>query len=159
MGPSNGGALGQMTPAARKKILQALEICAHVKTACRWAGVPQAVFWRWMELGAEKPNSVHGQFRARVEKAEGLAEMSAIGALRRLIDSGNVRALTWLMERKWPERWGPEPIKVEVKADGEAEKRAKITDKLSPAEIAAFGRQIAQIRSREMLPAPETDEA
>jgi Transposase len=93
-------------------------------------GINAATFYQWTARGAEKPTSVYGRFARAVAEAEAERERMAPpvpeGGLVRILEAaarnGSIRAAQWLLERQWPERWGPasaRPKAVEVENEQE----------------------------------------
>jgi len=82
-----------------------------LKTNFRWVvakrlGLSAKSFKRWMRLGEEYPGGIYSRFRDAVLKAEAEAECRAVSAIYSSGIEGQAQHLEWLLERKYPNRWG-----------------------------------------------------
>ena len=89
-----------------EKIGVAIETPAHARAAIGSLGVSHGAFYEWMRKGMVQPHSIFGQLRRRVQLAESNRELH----LTELVYKGaakDAKWAAWLLERLYPERWGP----------------------------------------------------
>lgn len=116
------------------------EIAGHIKAgnfanvACRLAGVGERIYYHWLELGKTPGNGIYSEFYEAIEEAKAERESLLVS---RLVESKNVGAYKWMLERTAPERWGKaadatrEPEKAEKL---ESTKSPESTESLTPLE-------------------------
>ncbi len=93
------------------KILEVLRVGGYVETAAQVAGVSRATFHAWMERGDPDGTKVADEpfreFRRRVDNARAEGEQASVALIRRA-GVTDWKAVAWLLERQFPERWaGP----------------------------------------------------
>lgn len=88
----------------------------HVAIAA--SGVSRATFMRWMQRGKSKRVSdvVFADLRERVEKARAEGEVRMVTVIAAAAQKGDWRAALAMLEREYPERWGP--VGVRMRDDG-----------------------------------------
>ena len=92
------------TPETREKILNALRAGNYRVAACKFAGISEETFRRWMNAGkAGDPGYV--DFVEQVKQAEAQAEASLVATIRKAAGD-HWQAAAWLLERKYVTRWG-----------------------------------------------------
>jgi len=115
------------------------------KTACALAGISRATFCRWMAKGRESQRGLYRDLCDRIEGAEEVAKSITLQSIREIAQGGKIikkvverrnekgellgytetyeelppslQAATWLLERRWPEEFGPKAL-LEVANDG-----------------------------------------
>ena len=90
----------KLTPEVTERLLHALRTGNARVMACRYAGISEPTFHRWMT--DERPE--FRKFREVVEQAEATAEVGVVANLVELSKRDHRAAVAWL-ERKAPERW------------------------------------------------------
>lgn len=89
----------------RVTIVEALRRGHFLETAAALAGCTTAQVRRWLRLGAQEDSEFHRfAVEARIAVAE--SEDAIIGLLRGAAEAGDLKAVTWYLERRHPERWG-----------------------------------------------------
>ena len=86
-------------------ISKILEEGNYREVACKMAGIHRKTLANWMKRGEHEKGGLYGELYEAVSLAEGTFEVSAV----RLIQKAALTswfAAAWLLERKWPERWG-----------------------------------------------------
>ena len=108
------------------------EIAGHIKAgnfpivACRLAGVRGRTYYHWRKLGKTPGNGIYSEFYEAIEEAN--AEREAL-LVRRLVESKNVSADKFLLERMAPERWGKAAY---TKHEPEQAEEMESSDSLKP---------------------------
>lgn len=96
--------ISSFTPETREKILGALRAGNYRVAACKFAGISDETFRRWMNAGkAGQPEYV--DFVEQVKQAEAQAEASLVATIRKAAGD-HWQAAAWLLERKYVTRWG-----------------------------------------------------
>ena len=103
------GRLSKLTPETQKTLIDALLAGNYIETACTYAGITAASYFIWLVQG-RKARALGWQnryldFLVATEKAQASAEVGAV-ALIRLAAKTEWTAAAWLLERKFPDRWG-----------------------------------------------------
>ncbi len=95
----------RLTPDIQRFIIERL-YQGHTRIAvCRVARLDERVVSGWITQGLKDKSGIYHDFAIACDKAVGDSE---IQILRQIRESGKKdwRALAWIMERRWPERWG-----------------------------------------------------
>lgn len=97
------GRPSELTPELAETIVEILRGHAYRDTAARAVGIDRSTLWRWMKRGEEESEGLYFEFCNAVKRAEALAEADA---LKGLMYAGEWQALAWILERKFPDRYG-----------------------------------------------------
>ena len=99
------------------KLVFALENASYIEDACAYAGITSATFRTWRNKAEAG------------EDAEAICKVEMLRTIKVAGEEGNIRALQWIMERKYPSQFGEtsklqinteEVIELDMKwADGE----------------------------------------
>lgn len=91
--------------ATYQAIIGALEAGHFLDTAAALAGVSTARLRAWIRAGAQPESEWHA-FATDVRRAIAKSESEVLGYLRDAAEAGDLKAATWWLERRHPERWG-----------------------------------------------------
>lgn len=97
-------------------ISKTLEEGNYREVACRIAGIDRKTLGNWMKRGEHEKGGLYLELYEAVSLAEGTFEISAL----RLIQKAALTswyAAAWLLERRWPERWGRREVPHEDEAE------------------------------------------
>ena len=117
------------------RIVEFLKSGAYIETAAKAAGIGKSTLYEWLERGAKEDKGRYRAFLEAVEEAQASDEMRGVQQLERLAnDKVTVRcpqcesavavpvpnnvalnAVTWKLERKYPDRYGGR-VKLQVEA-------------------------------------------
>lgn len=100
---NNAGRKDKLTPEVQKKIINALELGAYIKTACDFAGISRETFYNWLKKGELETDSKYADFLAQVNKTLAKAELHS---LQKIKESEQWQAHAWILERRFNSRWG-----------------------------------------------------
>jgi Transposase len=80
-----------------------------VELAAVATGIGERTVYRWLQRGERTgaANAPYQAFRAAVERARAEAEVILVARMTKAAAAGSWRAAAWLLERQYPERWGP----------------------------------------------------
>ena len=87
------------------------EICEYIamgnyiERCCQAVGIAKSTFYNWKKRG-EKGEEPYATFLKRVNKVEAKAEIKHTGIIHDIAETGNWMASAWLLERKYPNRFG-----------------------------------------------------
>jgi transposase len=144
----------KFTPDVRQKIVNAVRGGNGRETSARVAGISEATLYGWLDRGRREKSGQFNEFYEAVQKAEAEAEVEAVLRIRQASIGGQVvsrktttrtnragetvtrvdetysrpewQAAAWLLERKYPGRWGRrERLEVEHVLREQAERLAK----------------------------------
>ena len=110
------------------RLVFALENASYIEDACAYAGITSATFRTWRNK-AEAGEEVFENIFKRIRDAEAVCKVEMLRTIKVAGEEGNIRALQWIMERKYPSQFGEtsklqinteEVIELDMKwADGE----------------------------------------
>jgi len=105
--PRMRGRPTKFTPETIEKILAGISEGLPYDTACALANCDYTTFRKWMQA-AESENAGQAliDFFDNVKKAEAKAEEIHIQNIKKASDSGAWQAGAWILERRYPEKWG-----------------------------------------------------
>ncbi len=75
----------------------------YVVTACGTLGISQSAYYEWLKKGETANDGLYAEFEKAVKKAEHIAEAKW---MRDISQDEAWQSKAWLMERRYPERWG-----------------------------------------------------
>src|SRR5215211_6194992 len=96
----------KLTAKRQKAIVDAVRTGAHREQAAEAAGISRRSLQNWLargELGGEQP---YRRFAEAVREAEAQAELESLRTIEKAAAEGDWRARAWVLERRWPQRWG-----------------------------------------------------
>lgn len=107
MGRTSGVAHPQkLTRTVCDKICEGVLKGNYITTVCRSVGISSATYYIWKKKG-EKGIEPYKEFYERVTEAEAQAEMDILNVIyTSAIDQGNWLSSAWILERKYPDRFG-----------------------------------------------------
>lgn len=93
-----------------QRLLEALEGGLFIAGAAAWAGIGERTARRWLARGkadeAAEVISNYLQFWQAAQVAQAIATHRALVVINKAIRGGDWRAACWLLEHRYPERWG-----------------------------------------------------
>lgn len=92
-----------LTPEVQRAICAALEKGNYLETAASAGGVHRNTLRSWIQRG-EVGEEPYAAFLCAVKTAEDKGERLLLRTIRKGVDGWQARA--WIMERRWPARWG-----------------------------------------------------
>ena len=98
----------KLTTELTEKICEALRAGNYIETACEFAGIVPATYYRWI-ADSEKPDAgvLLVEFREAVKKARATAEVRNVALIQQAAQDPNKwQASAWWLERSFPNRWG-----------------------------------------------------
>ena len=105
--PTRRGVLGRpskLTPATRRRLLDALRCGSHYEPACRAAGISFQTFRNWLARGEREQSGQYFDFLEAVKKAEAAAELRALRLWNKAMPD-DWRAAKDFLERRHSKRW------------------------------------------------------
>lgn len=94
----------KLTLDLQAKLCKDLESGISRPAASARAGIPERTFYRWLKRGKHAASGLYWQFCQEIKKAEANLEKFHIDRLA--LGLPGWQSSAWLLERKWPERWG-----------------------------------------------------
>lgn len=89
-------------------IVEALRNGHFIDTAAALAGCSKAQAHRWLRAGAQADADADlRRFAIEANQAVAEAEDKALSYLREAVEAGDLKAVTWFLERRYPEHWAP----------------------------------------------------
>jgi transposase len=62
--------------------------------------------YRWTKRGEKQASGLFREFCMALREADAVAELRCIRRLNQAACDGDWRAAAWMLERRFPERWG-----------------------------------------------------
>jgi transposase-like protein len=148
------GIIDKYTPDRVQKIINALRAGNHLATAARYAGVSPNIVKKWVEL--------YPEFALAVDEADAASEVRNVAIIQKEAEKRWVAA-AWLLERKYPEKWGKvdrvEIYQIQKQAEAIIEElKAEGIEGVTVEQILQE-RQALVDRSAKALPAPKDEVA
>lgn len=86
----------------------------YLNVAIAAAGVGRQTFHDWIKRGesTKLADAPFAEFRSRVEKARAEGEARNVAVIAKAAQDGDWRAALALLEREFPDRWGPVSVRV-----------------------------------------------
>jgi transposase-like protein len=103
------GRPSKFTAETQARINAAIGAGAERALAAKYAGIGESTLYRWLERGQRDERAgIESKFRtfwSTVAKTEAEVQMRAL-AMIKVAGAKNWRAAIWMLERRYPERWG-----------------------------------------------------
>jgi hypothetical protein len=96
----------KLTPEIQEKLCNLLKLGVPQKYACEACGIDETTFCRWMKLGRHKTEGKYFEFHQSVIRTNSEAMSYKLAALEKASQKGNVSAITWFLEHKYPDIFG-----------------------------------------------------
>jgi len=117
----------KITEEAVKALLLAIRAGNYMHVAAKHAGIHRATFDQWLRKGANAAHGKYKTFHDLIQKALADAETRNVAVIAGAAKK-SWQASAWLLERKYPKRWGrsimehqgseDRPIKIELVTPG-----------------------------------------
>lgn len=110
----------KLTPQLIVDAEKLVKVGNYVVTVCEYIGIDESTWYRWMRDGEKARTGIKRKFYKTIKKAEAEAEIRLIADLQKIAQVDlKWQALAWMLERKYPERWGrKDKISAEVSHSG-----------------------------------------
>ena len=95
----------KLTPELQDRVVQALRVGNYATVAIQYAGISEHTYYEWLVRGEREPGSIYGEFFRAVRKAEADAEVEGVAIIEQA-GRKEWQARAWLLERKYPYKWG-----------------------------------------------------
>lgn len=97
----------KLNPETTSTIVTLIRAGNTVEVAADAAGINRATFFDWMDRGTRTAarDRPYREFREQVERARAEAETILVAQIQKAARAGSYRAASWLLERRFPERW------------------------------------------------------
>lgn len=96
----------KLTKARCDKIVDGVRKGNYITTVCQSVGISRGTYTNWKKWG-EQGKEPYATFYERVTQAEAEAEMDILNVIyTNAIDQGNWLSSAWILERKYPNRFG-----------------------------------------------------
>ena len=105
----------KLTPEVQEAIVTAVLAGSYLETAAAAAGINRDTLYHWLRTGARSNGGIQRAFSDAVKKALAESEIR-LGAFVRRAAPVEWQAAAWMLERKFPDRYGRrEKITIEMK--------------------------------------------
>lgn len=94
-------------PEGMLRLEQAIRAGATGEVAAQTIGVVRSTYYVWLEKGRDAPEGTpYREFHDRVQRARAESEVGLVARIAQAAGNGSWGAAAWLLERRFPERWG-----------------------------------------------------
>lgn len=128
-----------LTPELHADIVRTIKAGNYIETAAAMAGINRDTLREWVRQGVRHPKGKYGSFARDIEQAMAHAEVIDVLGIRKAGEK-EWTARAWLLERRFPDRWGKRGSEVTinlVQTPQWQELKAKIAEALVPYPDAA----------------------
>lgn len=94
----------KLTPELRERILQAVRMGCYLETSAAFAGISKQTLFNWLRLGAQDVEPF-AEFHRDFAEALAKSEVRALAVIGKAAEK-SWQAGAWLLERRYPKRWG-----------------------------------------------------
>jgi hypothetical protein len=129
----------KLTPELHTEIVRTIKAGNYIETAAAMAGVNRDTLREWVRQGIRRGNGKYHAFALDVEQAMAHAEVMDVLGIRKAGER-EWTARAWLLERRFPDRWGKRGSEVTinlVQTPQWQELKAKLVSALRPYPEAA----------------------
>ena len=104
------------SPQLQEELANILAAGNYIEAACSVVGISTTTFYRWMQVGEQDSDgrTPFQDFHSVIKKALSRGETNYVNVIKKAAESGTWQAAAWMLERKFPDRWGRqerEPLK------------------------------------------------
>lgn len=125
------GRPSKFSPEVAEKIVQFLRAGCYMQTAAEASGITRETLYDWLGKGA-RGREPFAQFQTDVLKASAEAEAVAVMQLTKAAKDGDARWAAWMLERRFPRKYGPR-VQISVQEElQDAIERLKVEFAASP---------------------------
>lgn len=116
----------KLTPELAEKIANYISTGNYAVVVCGLVGIGESTYYSWLEKGVKAKSGKYREFLELIKRAEAAREAKWI---KDIDGDPSWQSKAWLLERRYPERWGKKethvveggdekkPIRVEVNLD------------------------------------------
>jgi hypothetical protein len=124
----------KLTDELRDRITTVIRTGVSADVAAAAVGIAPRTYYRWMAMGETARSGCHRAFRDAVDQAKAESEVELVSRLETAARNGSWRAAAWLLERRFPERWGRGSVRTEASpaVDGQSKDPFEELDNVTP---------------------------
>lgn len=101
------GRKSKLTPQLINDAVKLLKGGSYISTVCEFIGIDTSTWYRWIREGKKAKTGIKNHFYHAIKKAEAEAEIRMVTEIQKIAEENKTwQALAWMLERKYPERWG-----------------------------------------------------
>ncbi len=144
----------KLTPKRYDVIVSAIAKGHYNTTAAKLASVNPNTVAAWIARGKEDGDGIFFEFARDIAEAHLIAESFLIGTVIDAVDKGEWRAATWILERKYSERWAK---KSEIALTGQGGGPVQVQPVSHDKVLAAYTKRIEASKEKPALDVGATD--
>jgi transposase len=96
-------------------------------------GIAATTVYRWMKRG--EPDRPFGEFCTALKRADAEAEIACLRTIKAAANAGDWKAAAWMLERRYPEKWGRRPRGAQAGLGGLQVEWGKLTQFVMPTAL------------------------
>ena len=93
----------KLTPELAEKIANYISTGNYASVVCGLVGIGETTYYNWLEKGSKSKSGKYREFWESIKKAEAAREVKWI---KDIDGDPSWQSKAWLLERRYPERWG-----------------------------------------------------
>lgn len=138
--PSKGNYHTKLTKELCDEICTYIEMGNYINRSCEAVGISPSTYNNWKKKG-RKGIEPYATFLERIEKVEAKAEINHLGLIHDVAESGNWLASAWILERRYPNRFGKRE-RMELQTDNDF--KLEISTARSPYQMGEQERKLLE---------------
>lgn len=105
----------KLTRERLEEIAKLVSLGVPGESAAASKGVSRSSYYAWRKYGKTHPDSPEGKFRKAIDDAKGTLQIRLVGSLTAAAAKGDVRAITFMLAQRFPEKWGQRRLELSGK--------------------------------------------
>ena len=90
-----------------RRLIELVRAGSYAVTAAAACGINRATYFRWLNRGEKQTRGPYRDLHDAIKRAEAECELRCLMHINKAA-LGDWRANAWLLERRWPARYGPQ---------------------------------------------------
>ena len=135
----------KLTPELQEEITKRIKAGNYIQVACEAIGISHTTYFNWIKKG-EEGKSPYVEFLKAIKKAEAEAHVNCVAIIASHATE-QWQAAAWLLERKYPDKWGRRDkldIKGEIIAERKVDKLEEKFSHMSQKELSQYASSLSQ---------------
>ena len=99
------------------RLVGALQVGATYQIACSYAGISRKTLSRWKNRGQKAKKGPYREIWLHLQEAEAEGALFHLAQIKKAAMAGSLKASFWLLERRYPDSYGPNAAHWEANED------------------------------------------
>ena len=138
----------KLTPKRFELIVKMLSRGHYLTTAAKTAGISSATLAVWRKRGRDDGDGIYFEFAQAVDDAHAKGEVTLVDHVISAVAKGEWRAATWILERKYGERWAK---KSEIALTGQGGGPVQVQPVSHDKVLAAYAKRLNATKAEDLI--------